>query len=99
TPYLGYDEGYGFVPSETHRAVLIATHVRHKPVLALLEDVEPLPARDDTAELVEALRACIEPMVCAADVCEAEGASAVAWACRAAVESARAVLARVRGVS
>jgi hypothetical protein len=96
----GYAPG---IPEQAQRWLDAGEHEDFDAVYDLMKTLgfvrfvlERVP-RDPTAELVEALRSCIEPLVCAADVCEAEGAAAVAWACRAAVESARAVLARVKG--
>lgn len=50
--WISEEEGYGFSPTETHQAVLIAYSTRRRPVLALLEDVEPLP--DPALEAINA---------------------------------------------
>lgn len=37
-----YDDHTEYMPTKRHQAAIIATHLRRKPVLALLEDVEVL---------------------------------------------------------
>lgn len=44
---------YAFKPIERHKAVLIASHPRHKPTYAFIEDVKALPS--EAAELIEAV--------------------------------------------